>query len=370
MSNDGLYLGLMSGTSLDAIDCALVQISKKATTLRSARSTPIAADLRAELFSLCSPGDNEIDRMGIADRRLGRSYAEAVNALLSDLHLSASSIRAIGCHGQTIRHRPSAGQRFTLQIGDPNALAVKTGITVVSDFRRRDMAVGGQGAPLAPAFHQAVFADDDEPRAIVNIGGISNITLLTPGQPVIGFDTGPGNVLMDGWTLRHRQVDFDRDGAWAAQGHHDDTLLQRLLSHSFLSQLPPKSTGREEFSGAWLDEQLIDGLERLAPVDVQATLLEFTARTVTSDLLGVLPADGAVYLCGGGAHNVALRRRIEMLLEDHRISTTSALGIDPDWVEAAAFAWLAYRTLSNLTGNLPAVTGASRDVVLGGIYQV
>ena len=232
------------------------------------------------------------------------------------------------------------------------------------------MAVGGQGAPLAPAFHQAVFADDDEPRAIVNIGGISNITLLTPGQPVIGFDTGPGNVLMDGWTLRHRQVDFDRDGAWAAQGHHDDTLLQRLLSHSFLSQLPPKSTGREEFSGAWLDEQLIDGLERLAPVDVQATLLEFTARTVTSDLLGVLPADGAVYLCGGGAHNVALRRRIEMLLEDHRISTTSALGIDPDWVEAAAFAWLAYRTLSNLTGNLPAVTGASRDVVLGGIYQV
>ena len=378
-----LYVGLMSGTSLDGIDAVLVEFSNHphqiAPHLIAAETFAIPADLRCELIALCQPGDNEIERMGRADRELGIQFAEATKKLLSKAGIERTSVAAIGSHGQTIRHRPHPDNHrpaFTLQIGDPNTIAQLTRITTVADFRRRDIAAGGQGAPLVPAFHQAVFSGERN-RVILNIGGMANITALSGksdpsntvalGSDTLGFDTGPGNTLLDAWISRHRQLDYDRDGIWADSGVVQRNLLDRLLAEPFFSAPPPKSTGRELFNLGWLDRHL-GRFAPLAAVDVQATLAELTAVTISDAIANLPTASHEVFVCGGGAYNLDLMLRLERLLHPRQLAHTGLLGIAPEWVEAAAFAWLARETLAGRPGNEPAVTGASEYCVLGAIY--
>ena len=367
MHTRDLYIGLMSGTSIDSIDAALVDFGGAAPQLLAQHNHPISAQLKQQILSLCQPGDNELDRMGELDRALGAHFADAALAVLRQSNYQADQIRAIGSHGQTVRHRPPGTREwpFTLQIGDPNTIAERTGITTVADFRRRDIAANGQGAPLAPAFHQAVFHSTVNERFVVNIGGMANVTHLPTQGQAIGFDTGPGNVLMDAWIGRHLGHEFDRDGEWAAQGHSIAPLVSRLLDHPFFRQAPPKSTGRETFHLDWLLESLQDQ----PPIDVQASLLELSARSI-ADCIQPLSQTTAseIYLCGGGAYNRQLLVRLQQLLPQHRVETTMALGLAPEWVEAAAFAWLARQTQGRLSGNLPAVTGADKPVILGGVY--
>jgi anhydro-N-acetylmuramic acid kinase len=364
----------MSGTSLDGIDAALLDLSA-APKLLAARTYPLSEQLRAELIALCLPGNNEIERMGIADRRLGIELGEAVKKLLRDNTISPGAVRAIGSHGQTIRHRPPlpASENnfpFTLQIGDPNTIAEITGITTVADFRRRDIAANGQGAPLVPAFHRAVFGQNQhgmtQARAIVNIGGIANITGIDAGGDVIGFDTGPGNTLLDQWIHRHAGAHYDRGGAWGASGSVIPALLDSFLRDPYFALPAPKSTGREYFHRDWLNRHLRG--QNFAPADVQATLLELTARTISAGIVGLPFEIDAVFVCGGGAYNHHLMTRLEALLHPRLFASTTQLGIAPEWVEAAAFAWLAQQTMNNRPGNLPAVTGANGYRILGAIY--
>ena len=362
-----LYIGLMSGTSVDAIDVALVDFGSKDPQLIHTLSAPINAALREQITDLCLPGDNEIDKLGQLDIELGRQFAHAVHALLASANIPPSSVKAIGSHGQTVRHRPPKADGepgYTLQIGDPNTIAELTGINTVADFRRRDMAAGGQGAPLAPAFHAALFGSEQHRRAIINIGGMANITPLIKGVATQGFDSGPGNVLMDGWIQQQQGKSFDKDGAWAASGTIKKNLFSRLNSHPYLALASPKSTGREAFNSDWLSEQL----KGEDAADVQATLLEFTAQTITSEVLSMSQVIEEVFICGGGAYNQTLMTRLKQLLAPRRVASTSELGIAPEWVEAVAFAWLGQQTLNNLNGNIPAATGASRACILGAIY--
>ncbi len=360
----------MSGTSIDSIDAALVRCAEQRCELLATLEHPIGPELRREIASISQPGDNEIERLGRLDRDIGTLFAESARALLATTEYRASDITAIGSHGQTIRHRPqSAGNStpFTLQIGDPNTIAELTGVTTIADFRRRDIAAGGEGAPLAPGFHAAAFADERRNRAIVNIGGIANITLLSGTLLVSGFDTGPGNTLLDHWIQRHKAQGYDRDGQWAAEGQVSTALLELLHSHSYLARRGPRSTGKEAFNLAWLDANL-QTLPALEPRDVQATLAEFTAETIASAVRAADEDIEEVFICGGGARNTDLMRRLYRLLAPRRLDTTAALGIDPEWVEAAAFAWLAWRTMAGMAGNAAAVTGAAGGRVLGGIY--
>jgi anhydro-N-acetylmuramic acid kinase len=356
---------------MDAIDAVLAEVSAHGFRTRASCTTQLPAELVARLRRLAAPGDwqtlesDPIDEFGALDRRVGELFAEAAMALLASTGLKMSAIRAIGSHGQTLRHRPRATPPFTLQIGDPNLIAARTGIPVVADFRRRDMALGGQGAPLVPAFHAAVLSDPGECRAILNLGGVANLTLLAPGAPVTGFDTGPANGLMDAWARRHLGQAFDASGTWAASGRVSAPLLATLLAHPFLGLPPPKSTGPEDFSAAWLEECVTEAGE-LSPEAVQATLCEFTAVTVAQ----ALAATPCVRLicCGGGVHNRHLLARLAAHLPGIEIESSDRHGIDPDQVEAAAFAWLAARTLAGLPGNIPSVTGAARPAVLGAIW--
>lgn len=362
-----LFVGLMSGTSMDAVDAALLRIHDGAFELLDCREHPITAELRDRIHLISHPGEDEIQRLGELDRDLGRCFADAVQCLLAQSGTAAEDVRAIGSHGQTVRHLPpsaTAGQAFSLQIGDPNTIAELTGITTVADFRRRDIAAGGEGAPLTPAFHAAAFGDPAKRRAIVNIGGIANVTLMLDGE-VNGFDTGPGNTLLDQWVSRHRGEAYDPLGGWAAEGEVQPELLARLAAHPYFSLPPPKSTGKELFNLSWLDG-ITAGLPTMEPRDVQATLAELTALTI-ADSLAPLGLDD-VYVCGGGAANTDLMRRLYQGIVPASLGTTTELGCDPAWVEAAAFAWLAWRTLEGLPGNLPAVTGASGERVLGAIY--
>lgn len=366
-----LFIGLMSGTSVDGIDAALVALPDDShPRLLAARCMPMPVDLRTRILLLSQPGDNEIDRLGELDVDIGKQFAQAALHMLRDAGVAAHQVTAIGSHGQTVRHRPGAKTPFTMQIGDPNTIAAITGITTVADFRRRDMAAGGQGAPLVPAFHDAVFRSQYDDRLIINIGGMANITLLPAahGKPALGFDTGPGNVLLDAWNERHHGSPLDRDGTWARTGTVDQQLLQQLLADPYFCEPPPKSTGRERFSLAWLDEKLALCGRAVASENVQATLVELTTRTIADAASRWSPSSGSVYLCGGGAHNVYLCERLAVAMPGYQVASTAALGVDPDWVEAMAFAWLAQRTLAGLAGNLPAVTGARQAVVLGGIY--
>jgi anhydro-N-acetylmuramic acid kinase len=369
---EALYVGLMSGTSIDAIDSALVHCGESGISLVATLAHPVPATLADRIAEISHPGDNEIESMGRLDRELGHLFAEAVSALLALAGIEANQVRAIGCHGQTIRHRPpsalpDAASAFTLQIADPNTIAERTGITTVADFRRRDIAAGGEGAPLAPAFHAAAFASEGTRRAIVNIGGIANVSLLDGAQLTGGFDSGPGNTLLDQWVRRHQGERFDRQGLWAASGQVLPALLDRLLADDYFSRSGPRSTGKETFNLEWLEHQLAQ-FDDAAPADIQATLAELTAASITSALeLSGLAAE-EVYVCGGGAHNTDLLKRLGKRLPGKVLQTTATLGIDPDWVEAVTFAWLAYRTLNSLAGNAPAVTGAAGERILGAIY--
>ncbi len=371
MTDSSRYIGLMSGTSADAIDAVLVDFSHDQPKLLAHHSLELERDVRATIHQLAHPGDNEIDRMGAMDRQLGELFATAVKELLAQSGFEPKHITAIGSHGQTLRHRPPKINEypFSLQIGDPNIIAQRTGITTIADFRRRDMAAGGQGAPLVPAFHAAFFQSPDQPRAIINIGGIANVTWLPScGQP-LGFDTGPGNVLLDAWIRKYKGEPYDRDGVWAGSGQLNTALLERLLKHPFFHQKPPKSTGPEVFNLEWLGAELASLDEELAPEDTQATLLILTAQSIAAviqDLEDGVKAE--IYLCGGGAYNLTLCAALQALLPENPLSDTGALGIAPEWVEAAAFAWLAHQTQNRLSGNLPAVTGASEELILGGIY--
>ncbi|HGY1009997.1 anhydro-N-acetylmuramic acid kinase [Aeromonas salmonicida] len=361
------YIGLMSGTSMDGIDAVLVMMDGDELRVEAAISHPWPT--ARELHELCTPSDNEIDRMGVADNLVAREFATATHALLAKAGLTPKDIRAIGSHGQTIRHRPQLG--FTLQIGNAALLAALTGIDVIADFRTMDMALGGQGAPLVPAFHQALFAKPGALRVVLNLGGIANISVL-PGNAggVYGFDTGPANTLLDGWYRRHQPHggNYDAGGQWAASGRLIPTLLEKLLAHPYFAAPWPKSTGREMFTLDWLDGELAGSA--YAPVDVQRTLQALTCHSIARQLpaLDETQSRPELYVCGGGAHNAPLLSELASLLPTWRIASTFDLGLAPDWVEGAAFAWLAQRFIQRQPGNLPAVTGASRLAVLGALY--
>ncbi len=358
------YIGVMSGTSLDGLDIALVELGQPLKLLAT-RYIAMPDDLRTELLGLCASGPDEIARAAIAEQRWATLAASGINQLLEQEHLSPSAIRAIGSHGQTIRHEPARG--FTVQIGNPALLAELTGITVVSDFRRRDVAAGGQGAPLVPAFHEALFESQGERLAVLNVGGFSNLSLIEADKPVSGFDCGPGNVLLDAWIHARQGQSYDRDGAWAASGAVAPALLQELLNDPFFAGKGPKSTGREVFNLPWLQQHLAR-LPAVLEQDVQATLLELTAVTIVESLQAAQRETQALMVCGGGAHNGALMKRLAGLLPNARVSSTDVCGVDPDWVEAMAFAWLAHCCLEGIPTNRPSVTGARGLRVLGAIY--
>lgn len=359
-----LYIGVMSGTSLDGLDIALIEQSP-AIRLIATHYIPMPDTLRAELLSLCASGPDELARSAIAQQHWVGLAAQGINQLLQQQQLHPQDIRAIGSHGQTVRHEPQRG--FTVQIGNPALLTELTGITVVSDFRSRDVAAGGQGAPLVPAFHEALFDQQPGNRAVLNVGGFSNLSLIEASKPVTGFDCGPGNVLLDAWIQVQRAENFDRNGQWAASGHVDQPLLKTLLSDPFFVTQGPKSTGREVFNLQWLQQHLA-AHEAIAAENVQATLLELTALTIVESLQSAQRDTQELLVCGGGAHNATLMSRLAALLPQTRVSSTARYGVDPDWVEAMAFAWLAHCCLEGIPANRPSVTGARGLRVLGAIY--
>ena len=360
MAAKSLYIGLMSGTSLDGVDGVITDFSNAP----SSAYIPFPAPLKNELLALQSPGVNEIHREALAANQLAQLYADCVAELLCMSRTSSDQVRAIGAHGQTIRHLPAEG--YTRQINNPSLLAELTSIDVIADFRSRDIAASGQGAPLVPAFHQSVFGSRSHTRAIVNIGGISNISVLRTDGSVTGFDTGPGNVLMDAWIYQHKGKTYDADGQWAASGMVIDALVNRLLDDDFFRQAPPKSTGRDLFHLAWLNERLAAFAEA-RPQDVQASLTALTARCIADAVRTYATDCDAVFVCGGGAHNAYLIQCLSDLIPQP-VESTAALGIPPTHVEALAFAWLAQRFCDRKAGNLPSVTGAKGERLLGALY--
>ncbi|MES3041505.1 MAG: anhydro-N-acetylmuramic acid kinase [Pseudomonadota bacterium] len=366
-------MGVMSGTSVDAIDVVLADWrNPRQPVLLACISQPWSASLRADILALAGSQSDSIDTLGRLDRQIGMATADACLACLAKTSLPASAVTAIGFHGQTIRHHPDMTPPFTLQIGDPNTLAELTGISVVSDFRRRDMAAGGQGAPLVPAFHEQIFASADMHTVILNLGGIANITVLPAHSAVestLGFDTGPANMLMDAWCQRHTGQSYDANGDWAAAGQVDAILLHRLLAHPYFSSPAPKSTGRESFGMVWLNEQLVSEQRDISTINVQATLAELTAISVRDAIEESCQGmSGELLVCGGGANNKHLMTRLQEHLAHWQVASTASRGIDPQWIEALAFAWLARQMVSGLTGNLPAVTGAHGPRILGSYH--
>ncbi|KGL54451.1 anhydro-N-acetylmuramic acid kinase [Pantoea ananatis] len=362
----GRYIGVMSGTSLDGVDVVLAAIDENMVAQQASYCHPMPPDLRQAILAICQGQALTLSQLGQLDTRLGQLFAEAVLTLMRRESLEVDDITAIGCHGQTVWHEPQSAAPNTLQIGDNNQIVAATGITVVGDFRRRDMALGGQGAPLVPAFHQALMMDATERRMVLNIGGIANLSLLIPGQPVRGFDTGPGNMLLDAWIWRNQGKAYDKDAQWARSGKVSHALLDALLREPWLALPPPKSTGRELFNLGWL-EQHLRHFPGIAAQDVQATLNEFTAVSIAQQ---VQLNDGCDRLlaCGGGSRNPLLMARLAAHLAGTEVTMTDTIGINGDDMEALAFAWLAFRTLSGLPGNLPAVTGAREKSVIGAIY--
>jgi anhydro-N-acetylmuramic acid kinase len=366
-SSTRLFIGLMSGTSLDGVDAVVVAHSGNSFTQTGQHFLPYPEVLRQTLLALHTPSHNELHEAAVIANVLADLYADVVNQLLAKYALSAEKITAIGCHGQTIRHCPDLpdGQAYTLQLGNHTRLAELTCITVIGDFRSRDIAAGGQGAPLVPAFHQAVFASADKHRVIVNIGGIANLSDLPLHGTIIGFDSGPGNLLMDSWIQLHTGQKYDAGGAWAASGNVNDALLQSLLADPYFLLSPPKSTGRDLFNTAWLQQHLAQHQD--SPVNIARTLVELTAQSIADAVTQNCSGADEIYVCGGGAHNQLLLSR----LQQHcpcPVQLTDVLGVSVDWVEAVAFAWLAQRTLDGLPGNIPSVTGANGHRILGVIY--
>lgn len=365
----GLFLGLISGTSADGIDAALASFDP-APKLHAARTTRYPEALRRRILDLAQ-GDGRIslDELGALDVEIGRAFAAAAQELLAAQDLPPGSITAIGSHGQTVRHRPNGATPYTMQLGDPNLIAEITGIATVADFRRRDVAAGGQGAPFAPAFHAAMLARNGTMRVVLNLGGIANITVLpgTPDVPIVGFDTGPASCLMDAWAEQHLGTPFDRDGAYAASGRIDEALLNRCLADPYFALPPPKSTGREVFHPAWLRAQLAG--TSIAPADVQATLLALSARSVADAIQRHATGATEVLVCGGGVHNPVLMAALSSALAPLPVRSTAELGVDPDFVEAMLFAWLARERLAGRPAvDVARVTGANGARVLGAIY--
>ena len=358
-----LFVGLMSGTSLDGADAALIDFSDRFPRILAFATVPFSSDLRDRILTLSEPGLDRMELSGTVSLELADLYARAVEGVIAGGGVDRKSIVAIGCHGQTVRHRPDLG--FTLQLNDPARLAELTGIDVVADFRRRDMAAGGQGAPLVPAFHEAVFRHEKTSRAVVNIGGISNVTWLPAARKTVGFDCGPGNVLLDGWVRRHIGEHYDKDGEWASRGHTDTALLERLLDEPFLKSPPPKSTGRELFRLEWLERRLAPGT---APADVQSTLTDFTAHAIVGAIDRFCGDTQEIYLAGGGARNGALVARIKALARNRPVAPTDVLGVPTSHVESMAFAWLAMKCVRREPVDLTAATGAKGPRVLGAIY--
>ncbi|MCC7091950.1 MAG: anhydro-N-acetylmuramic acid kinase [Nitrosomonas sp.] len=362
--NSQYYIGIMSGTSLDGVDAVLVDFNHASSLIHN-YFYPYDDALRKALLSLHHSGHDELNRAALLSNHLSSLYAKAVHNLLKQAKLHPQEVAAIGCHGQTIRHCPEIDKKYTIQLVNAALLAELTQITVVADFRSRDIAAGGQGAPLVPAFHQARFGNVSTHRVIVNIGGIANITDLDPHSSTIGFDCGPGNILMDAWCQRHLAQHFDKDGQWAARGHVIPELLSTLSDDPFFACLPPKSTGRELFNLEWVQCRL-HGNEK--PEDVQATLLQLTIEAIVQSVHAHCSEVREIYVCGGGAQNTLLMRRLAEAFPGKRVAPTDQLGIAADWVEAFAFAWLGQQTMMRKPGNLPAVTGAKGERVLGAIY--
>jgi anhydro-N-acetylmuramic acid kinase len=365
-----LFIGLMSGTSLDGVDGVLADFSGTQPRVLAHHATPFESTLKQELLALNTPSDNELHRAALAANGLVRVYAQTVQALLADTHTSASDVCAIGAHGQTVRHQPGAfdGTGYTLQLNNPALLAELTDIDVVADFRSRDVAAGGQGAPLVPVFHQGIFGQPNHTVGVLNIGGIANLSVLHANGDVLGFDCGPGNALLDHWCQAHTGDAFDDNGAWGASGNVIESLLQAMLAEPFLHQTPPKSTGRDLFHPNWLAHKL-SGFANANAADVQATLSEFTARTCVNDVLRHAADAAELIVCGGGALNGLLMQRLQVGLPHVRVLSSAERDMPPLQVEAAAFAWLARQTMLGLPGNLPKVTGAQGARILGGIFK-
>lgn len=360
------YIGLMSGTSLDSID-AVIACFEPSFELIATHTHPIPDSLKSDIARLMQPGDQEIDLMGEVDYKLGALFANACNEVITKSDLTTKDIVAIGSHGQTIRHRPELN--FTLQIGSGSMIAEKTGITTVADFRSRDLAAGGQGAPLVPAFHHALFHSTKNDRGLLNIGGMANLTVLPSDltSAVTGFDTGPGNILLDSW-IRHCQgLHYDNKGEWAASGKTNQTLLDSMLSLPYFKEEPPKSTGRELFNLDWIKTHI--GSSNISPEDIQRTLLALTAITVAQDIKRYAPTIKELFVCGGGSKNIHLLKELQSLLPNIHVGTTEDIFLDPDWVEAVAFAWLSKQCIEGKTGSYASVTGAKGNRILGAIYQ-
>jgi anhydro-N-acetylmuramic acid kinase len=360
-----LYIGIMSGTSLDGVDAVLGDFSGDTPRTLGHFHLSFDPELREELLALNNPGANELERAALAANRLAQHYAQAVASLLAQTQTQASDVAAIGCHGQTVRHRPELG--FTLQINNPALLAELSGIKVIADFRSRDIAAGGQGAPLVPAFHAAAFSRPDKHRVIVNIGGIANLSDLPTDGGVTGFDCGPGNMLMDAWCAAHTGQPYDANGAWAASGKVIPELLEAMLQEPFFAQKPPKSTGRDLFHGDWLQKFIAPAY---ASQDVQASLLKLTVKSIHQAVMKYCGGADEIFVCGGGARNGAMLNALRHAFAETAtpVALTDALGMNAEWVEALAFAWLARQTVLGKPGNVPAVTGAAHPCVLGGIY--
>jgi anhydro-N-acetylmuramic acid kinase len=363
-----LYLGLLSGTSTDGVDAAIVEFGHDRCRVLHAHTTPFTEPLQRRLSALIESRAISLADLGALDTALGNFFADCALACIHEAGISAGNIRAIGHHGQTVFHEPDGPEPSTLQIGDPNRVAARTGITTVADFRRMDMALGGQGAPLMSAFHDWLLrGKQGAAQAVVNIGGIANVTIRAPNLPLLGFDTGPGNTLMDLWIMRCLQRAFDADGTWAAGGRIDAALLEDLLRDEYFKLPPPKSTGREYFHLPWLLSRLARHPDNVDPQDVQATLCELTAITIAAGISSVAQCE-RVMVCGGGAYNSHLLAQLQSRLPDSQITTTGVLGIEPEWIEAAGFAWLARMRLHGRTSSSPSVTGALRAACLGGVY--
>ncbi len=364
MAAEERFLGLISGTSADGVDIALVDFDPN-PRIFAAATYPYLESLRDRILGLARNAPSvPLDELGTLDVAIARHFAESANTLLAEAGVDSASIAALGSHGQTVRHQPLGAFPFTMQLGDPSVIAELTGITTIADFRRADVAAGGQGAPLAPAFHKAALARGNR-RALLNLGGIANVTIFDGEGNVLGFDTGPANCLMDAWAMRHLGKARDDGGAWAAQGSVNQALLSRLLEDSYFALPAPKSTGREQFNLDWLEPRLIDGV---STVDVQATLLALSVKTIAAAVRDNGPAVDEVLGCGGGVHNGALMKALADALVPIRVGSTADIGIDPDFVEAATFAWLARERLHGRAGNMPSVTGARGPRLLGAIF--
>lgn len=363
------YIGIMSGTSVDGIDTVLVEDTSSGLKMIDHHSCEFPSALKNDILQLLSTFHVHLKKLGEIDARLGICYAEAVNALLKKTEVNPNEVLAIGCHGQTVYHNPRGDYPFTMQIGDGNKVAALTGIKTICDFRRMDVAFGGDGAPLAPAFHNGYLYSEKEQRVILNLGGIANITILNKDESkVLGFDTGPANCLMDLWIQKIKNMKYDKNGQWAKAGTVNGELLNELCNEEYFVLSPPKSTGKELFNLAWIEKRLLK-FKTLKPDDIQSTLCDFTAKTIAAAILKYAPSYQAVYSCGGGSSNTYLHERLSHFLKGIKISTTNELGVPVQWVEAIAFAWLAKRRVEGKYGNIPSVTGARSKVKLGAVYE-